>query len=230
MKYKRITCLIVASLALTPVVNASGIPTIDIAALIANVKDGLIKVQQFKEKISEAKNRLKQLKATGEHYKEMVDGHINFEDILNDPFLNDHIALGEWKDIYKSIDDISDLRSELDMYSDNPAIQSSYDSKLKQLAVMREFYDMTVERNTNLSNMLDQFTLADNPAAKADLSNSIQFESAQIENDAKMMDTMSAMMEEESALMAEKLAAERMDVAIGSGVAIDYTSAYEGIE
>jgi type IV secretion system protein VirB5 len=209
--------------------QSSGIPTIDIAGIIQGLQESLVRVQEFKEQIKEAKGRLQQLKDTGEHYKEMVDGHFDFEAILNDPLLNEHLALDDWKDIYDDVSDLANLRDEFGMISDDPIIQAKWDKQLQSYSAQQKFYDLSAERNENLTNLLDQFTTATNPAAKADLANSIQFENAQIENDKAMMQTMTELMKAEQVLADEKRAMDRRLKFRGDGLEIDYSSAYEGI-
>ncbi len=220
---------IIACLIMPLTAESSGIPTIDIAGLIQNLKDGLIQVKQFKEQLTEAKNRLNQLKDDAQTYKDMVDGHFDFEAILNDPSLNAALALEDWKDIYDNVGDISDLRDEFKLNSNNPANQGKWDSELKAYRAQTEFYNMSVKRNENLRALLDQFTTATNPAAKADLANSIEFENTQVENDAEMMKSMTALMEQRGIFEREQSALSKKEQMKGVGLPIDYSSAYDNI-
>lgn len=225
MKKLILATLIAAPLTLQPV-HATGIPVVDVAGILQMVTDGLMRAQEFREQILEARNRLGQLKDDAEFYKDMVDGHFDFERILNDPTLNQYLALDDWKQIYNDVDNIASLRDEFNMHSDNPTIQKRYDSELKQYAAQERFYKMSVERNKNLQALLRQFSAAENPAAKADLANSIQFENAQLKNDAEMMDTMTALMEQKQNYEQTRAAREKIEVQRGAGMTVDYSTAF----
>jgi type IV secretion system protein VirB5 len=229
MKKIFIILLLITPLAVQNI-GASGIPTIDIVSMIQGLKDALVQAKQFKDQISEARNRLNRLKETGKHYKDMVDGHFDWESLLNDPTLNKHLALGNWKKIYDGIGDINNLRDEFHMQSDDPRIQSKWDKQLKAYKVQRDFYYASVKRSENLKNLLKQFSTATNPAAKADLANSIQFENTQVENDAEMMKSMAALMEQKARFEHELSIAESRRKFSEEGIEIDYSSAYDFLD
>jgi len=191
--------------------TASGIPTVDIAALLQTMKDGIVRAKEFKDKISEAKARLKQLKSSAKDYKAMVEGHYDFETLLNDPSLNAELAKDNWRDVYDDGSNISSLREEFDLYSEDPQQQESFDRELKSYQVQTKFYDLSIERNKKLNNLLDQFSSATTPAAKADLANSIEFESTRIANDAKLMESMNQLMAQERLLRSQKITREKLD-------------------
>lgn len=224
MKKLLIMALLATSMSFTATVSASGIPTVDVAAILQSVTDALQRAKEFQQQILEAKNRLEEMQNQGEHYKDMVDGHFDFETVLNDSKLNEDLALNEWKDIYDDSSDLQSLRDEFGMISSDPVVQKKYDQKLQAYNAQSKFYKISTERNKNLTKLLDQFSTATNPAAKADLANSIQFENARIKNDAKMMETMTALMEQSAALDADKRANERMKLFRGTGIPIDYSA------
>lgn len=226
MKKIMVVSLLAIPLMFNNVARATGIPVVDVAGILQMVVDGLARAQEFEQQIKEAKNRLTELKNTADHYKDMVEGHYDFETILNDPLLNEHLALDDWKDIYNDTSNLQSLRDEFDMHSNNPAVQERYDSELQQYSAQKRFYDMSVQRNKNMKSLLNQFNSATNPAAKADLANSIQFENTQLENDAKMMESMTMLMEQKINYEKTRAANEKMEVITGAGMPIDYSAAY----
>lgn len=193
-------------------VTASGIPVVDIAGLTQMIVDGLTRAQEFKQNMDEARNRLNEMQSTADHYKKMVDGHFNFEDVLNDPYANDFMALDDWKQIYNDSTGLAELRQEFGMYSDDPIVQRQYDNKLRQYNAQTKFYKASVERNKKMQSLLGQFSTATTPAAKEDIANAILFEQTQVQNDAQMMATMNNLMEKQQRL--EHDASEREDVRI----------------
>ena len=226
MKKLLVATALAIPLTFNPVANATGIPVVDVAGILQMVTDGLVRAQEFQQQISEAKNRLNELKNSADHYKEMVEGHFDFETLLNDPLLNQHLALNNWKDIYNNVQDIQSLRDEFDMHSNDPAIQKRYDSELQQYSAQKRFYDSAVKRNKNMKNLLNQFNTATNPAAKADLANSIQFENTQMENDAKMMESMAMLMQQKANYEKTRAANLKMETIKTSGMTVDYSAAY----
>lgn len=199
-------------------VNASGIPTIDIANIVHRGQQSIIRAQEFSEKIAQARERLN-------HYKEMVEGHFDYENIVVDPLINEHLRHPDWKQIYDDDSNIDDLRDEFEMHSDDPDVQEKYDRELKEYQAYVNYYDMSVKRNANLNNLLNEFAEADNPAAKADLANSILFENSQIDNDAQMMETMSDLMDKKAQLEHEQIIANKLKKLRNEGLEVDYSSA-----
>ena len=137
MKHNKLLLALALSFPLS--VNASGIPTVDVAAIAQMVADGMEEAARFTQDMEEARNRLQEMKEQGEHYKSMVDGHWDYEKILNDPNLNDFFANEEWQDIYDNVTNLDQLRDEFGMYSDDPNVQNRYDKELQAYAAREEF-------------------------------------------------------------------------------------------
>lgn len=209
--------LLVFCLMLPQVVTAAGIPVVDVAGLTQMITDGLTRAKEFKQNMDEARNRLNEMKATSDHYKKMVDGHFNFEDILNDPYANQFMALEDWKQIYNDATGLAELRHEFGMFSDDPVVQRQYDNKLRQYNAQTKFYKASVERNKKMQSLLSQFSTATTPAAKEDIANAIRFEQTQVQNDAQMMATMNTLMEKQRILEHEAKADEDIKIMLGEG-------------
>lgn len=213
--FKRSTLTLSLSLLLAAPVYATGIPTIDIASITQMITDSATRAKEFTQSITEAKNRLNQMKSQAEHYKSMVEGHYGFEDVLTDPNINDVIDLSDYSDLYDAIDDISDLRDEFGLKSDDPLIQRRYDMQLKQLRFQEMLYERSAERNERMSRLLGQFKTATTPSAKEDLGNSINFEKIQMQNDQQMMITMSDMLRKQQEFEVQRQANARMNKRLG---------------
>ena len=210
--------LLVMLLALPLSVSATGIPVVDIAGLLQMVTDGLTRAQEFKQNIDEARNRLGEMKLTADHYKKMVDGHYNFEDILNDPYANQFMALDDWKEVYNDSTGLAELRQEFDMFSDDPNVQRRYDNKLRMYNAQTKYYKATVKRSNNMQSLLEQFSTATTPAAKEDIANSIRFEQTQVQNDTQMMASLNDLMEKQQHLEMESRAEERIRARFNEGI------------
>lgn len=206
--FRRTTLALSLALTLSAPTYASGIPVVDVAGIAQMITDSATRAQEFSQSISEARNRLNQLKSQAQHYKSMVEGHYGFEEILSDPNLNDVIDLSAYSDLYDAIDDVSDLREEFGLYSDNPVIQRRYDMQLKQLKFQETLYERSAKRQERMSRLLSQFGTATTPAAKEDLGNAINFEKTLMENEQDMMTAMSEMLERQKQLEIDQKARE----------------------
>ena len=205
---KRLLLVIFLSFPLN--LSAAGIPTIDIAAIAQMILDGVEQATRFKTQMEEAKNRLGEMKSQGDHYKDMVDGHFNFEDVLNNPQSNQFMASENWKDIYNDLTGLGELRQEFGMYSDDPIVQRRYDNKLKQYNAKTKFYKASVDRSNRMSDLLEQFNTATTPSAKDDIANAIRFEQTQVQNDTQMMASLNELMEKQRLMESEKASDEKV--------------------
>ncbi|ELL8242994.1 TPA: conjugal transfer protein TrbJ [Vibrio cholerae] len=199
-------------------VYASGIPVVDVASITQMVKDGVVRAKEFQEQMVEARNRLLEMKQQGEHYKQMVEGHYDFEDVLNDPYLNQFIALDDWKEIYDDAQGLEHLRDEFGLYSDDPKVQRRYDSQLRQYQLRQKYYRNSVERNKRMQKLYQEFNGATTPAAKSDIANAISFERMQMQNDDQLMASMDEMMERQQMLERESAARENTRKLFNEGI------------
>lgn len=181
--------------------KASGIPVVDVAGITQMIMESLTRAQEFQQTIQNATQQLNALKDQHEHYKNMVEGHWDIEDILNDPNLNEFTSMDDWRSIYDAVDDIDSLRNEFDLYSEDPAVQKNYDRALKNYAVKKNIHESVVKRSQRIQDLFSQMGHADTPAKKADLSNSIQLESMRIKNDQQAMDLITEIEERERKIM-----------------------------
>ena len=83
-----------------PVVNASGIPVIDSASLSQMITDNLKRAAQWAKEAEQwaianglSVDQIKEYKAHADHYKNMVEGHYSFEDLVNDLALNNVLEM-----------------------------------------------------------------------------------------------------------------------------------------
>ncbi|WP_412497222.1 type IV secretion system protein [Vibrio fluvialis] len=210
--------LMVFVLSASSSVYATGIPVVDVASLTQMLQDGLMRAKEFQEQMGEARNRLLEMKSQGEHYKQMVEGHYDFEDVLNDPYLNQFIALDDWKEIYQDTQGLSNLRDEFGLYSDDPKIQRRYDNQLRQYQLRQKYYRNSVARNKRMQKLYQEFNGASNPAAKSDIANSISYERMQMQNDDQLMASLDEMMERQQMLERESVAREKTRKLMNEGI------------
>ncbi|RJX65842.1 conjugal transfer protein TrbJ [Vibrio sinensis] len=199
-------------------VQATGILTFDTANLAQMALEATTRAKEFAQIMAQSHKEFSEMQAQGEHYKEMVDGHFDFEDLLNDPNLNQAFALEDWKKIYDNVEDIADLRYEFNMYSDDPIMQRRYNDQLRMYRTKTTFYENTVKRYERLSELLGQFNTATTPAAKADLANAISYEQTLIQNDQHMHNALNAAMERQQQLEQQARVRENTRMLLNEGI------------
>ncbi len=199
-------------------VKASGIPVVDVASILQTVTEGIAEAARFQQEIQGAVNRFNELKDQGEHFKDMVEGHYNFEDIINDPAVSEFMNNSEWREIYNEVGDVSDLRAEFGLLSDDPTLQEQYDRRLRQVKAQQRFHDASVARNEQLKDLAEQFENADTPAKKEDLANAISLQQLQIENDKNTMQTLTALMQKKANLEEGTAARESIRKMFNEGI------------
>ncbi|OEF63568.1 hypothetical protein OAA_13870 [Vibrio cyclitrophicus 1F175] len=212
--------------------NATGIPVVDVASLTQMVTDNLATAKQWGmeakqwatqngidlDKYAESVKQGKELVDQGQHYKEMVDGHFNFEDVLNDPLANQFANLEQWSDVYGELNEINNLREKYGIQKDWAERMGNYDTSLQKLALLEKFYDQSIKRNRRMKSLLERFETVDTPAAKADLANTINYEQTQIQNDNQAFAAMQSAMKEEADLKHSIESQRKIDVLLGEGI------------
>lgn len=192
--------LVIATvLLISPLGWAGGIPVVDFTSLSQMVSDNLARAQQWAKEARQwaEENKLsleqvQQMNREYKHYKSMVEGHYTFEDVLNDPHLNNLTEMEGWRELYDQVDDLQSLREDFGLDKGD----SSSDELIRKYSMLDKFYKRSTNRNKTLQGLLSEFQSADNPAKKSDLSNAISFEYAKIKNDEQMMSALLSLKEQ----------------------------------
>jgi len=196
---------------------AQGIPVIDTASIARLISEGAARVAEFKQNYEEAKNRLQALKDHQQLFDDMVSGHYNYKDIINDPNINDFMASTDWGEIFTAVDDLDDLREEFSMVSDNADVQALYDNQLREYKLRNDAYNSSVTRNTKMEALLSEFAAATTPAAKQDIANAISYEQTQIHNDAEMLKVLGELSAQKASLIHQARGREIREKLFGDG-------------
>lgn len=187
--------------------SATGIPVVDVLGNAELIKQTIADAKQFADEmkavntqIDTAKDQYNQMQNDAKHYTKMVEGtsgwyQHNFNGLSN---LNDVIQGGDWQRFYNSIDgsQLNALRHKYKMIAsegeDSPQ-QAEMDTKLKELAIQDEMYSRAVKRNDRLKSLKTKLDTADTPQQREELSNAIQLEGMQMQNDQQLLMAMSTM-------------------------------------
>lgn len=179
---------------------ASGIPVVDVVANANMLREIIQNAIHFKEQITTARDQYEQIQNDAKYYSNMVEGTTgwyknNFRGLNN---LNDVIKDGDWLAFYNSIDGskLNALRHKYNMIAsegeDSPQ-QAVMDTMLKELAIQDEMYSHAVDRNNRLTDLKSQLEKANTPKKRDELSNAIQLEGMQMQNDQQLLTAMTSM-------------------------------------
>ncbi|EPN0316292.1 type IV secretion system protein [Vibrio vulnificus] len=193
-----------ASIGVSAPVNATGIPTIDVAAIAQMIQDGLETAKRFREQMKEVRQQINVAQNHTNTVKNLNEGnyHDEFLDVLADPEASSYLGLEDWSQIYNDLDEIEKLRKEFGLWGDmvDSDSQKRLDIALYTYSFMEKSHKKSVERQKRIEKMQRQYQLADNPAKKADLQNALQYEQLQMENDKMLIANMESLMNQESEL------------------------------
>jgi len=214
------TPILVTCLALSPYVY-SGFPVTDPLVLSQMLVDQTERAAQWmKEADQWAKSngfdvdKIKEMKSQGEHYRSMVEGHFSFEDIINDPILNNITEMEGWRTLYDTVEDTIALRKKFGIKNND----DKFDDALSKYEMIEKFYERTINRNKALTKLLEEFDTADTPSKKADLANAISLEQAKIENDGQMITSLQKIKEHEDDIRLTQESKNKINTLFGEGI------------
>lgn len=196
--------------------NATGLPTIDIAniaQLVQNAKDA---AKQFDDSMHAATDRLNEMRSQGQYYKDMVNGHYDYEKFLHDPELDRLLDQANWQDIYNDID-IAGLRDQFDMHSDDPQTQKEYDDQLKTYGLQEKLYKNAQSESDKMNQLYTQFEQAKTPAQKADIANSISYQNLKMKNQQQIQARLDELTRKKHQIEFEKEQQQEFDTLYGDG-------------
>jgi type IV secretion system protein VirB5 len=180
-----------------PTINASGIPTVDVATGIILVQNATTQAQQALDALNEAKEGIEQAKSQYENHKNMISGNSGLGDFLDDPELNKVMPLSAWGDMYSDVKGLPELRQRYGLQSDNAEIQKKFDKLLAATGALEENYDASTQRVKNAEKLRTQLNVAQTPQQKEDLQLRYQQEFLELQNQQMRMANMNMLIEQE---------------------------------
>ncbi|MCY1505765.1 P-type DNA transfer protein VirB5 [compost metagenome] len=181
-KTLRALALASAALSATPLIQASGIPTVDVASIAQMVLDAQAQAQQALDALNTAKDGIAQAKAQYEDYKGVVTGNDQLGAFLNDPELNRLLPMGEWSEMYDDIKDINSLRMKYGLISKNKDVQTRFDRLLAVAGALEATYNASSERVKNAEKLRQKLDEVQTPQQKEDLNLRFQQEFLELQN------------------------------------------------
>lgn len=190
--------------------NATGIPTVDVAAALQLVANAVEQAEQAKAALDEAQNAIEQAKSQFNEMKKLTTGNSGYGSYYNDSNMTDYLPTtttdGSWQQIYNNFDKskLNALRQRYGLVSQDAQQQEVFDKKLINLATAQEQYAANNYRLENIKKLQSEADKAVTPQQKEDISNRIKTEQAAIANESNRQTTSKDLMEKQDALLSQK--------------------------
>lgn len=174
-------------------VMASGIPTVDVAAIAKTVEEGLTRAQEAANQLNQLKEQYEQQIKYAEDQKQRLEGFTDFSSGFDaaSSYMKD--SLSSITDDAKS--DLSGLRDKYGLSSSNSVAQARYDGLLQKIKIYDNFNDSLRERANRITSLQNDFSSADTPQKKADLANQLSTEKMTLDMQIKQFDLAERQME-----------------------------------
>lgn len=167
---KNVTALTLSAVLLGGALPAqAGVPTVDAIAASLLTSNAVAQAKQALDALTTAKDAIRAAEQQYNHYKSIVTGNDQLGGFLNDPALNKVLPLGEWSDVYSTVQDIASLRSRYGLTSDNASVQQKFDQMLAATDALERTYNASTERVKNAEQLRAKLDQVQTPQQKADL-------------------------------------------------------------
>jgi type IV secretion system protein VirB5 len=150
-------------------VFAIGVPTLDAATGLILESNAVAQAKQALEALNAAKDGIRQAEQQYNNYKSIVTGNDQLGGFLNNPALNKVLPLGEWSDVYSTVQDIASLRRRYGLTSDNASVQRRFDEMLAATDALERTYNASTERVNNAEQLRAKLDQVQTPQQKEDL-------------------------------------------------------------
>lgn len=190
--------------------HASGIPTVDLAAIAQAVTDAMQQAQEAAANLTALQDQLDEAKRQFDETKGLITGNSRYGSKFNDPAMYDYLptstTAGSWEDIYSKMDagTLNSYRGKYGLVTKNASQQAVFDKQLTNLRTQEAAYRANNLRLENLRNLQALADSARTPQEKQDIQSRLQIEQANIANEANRLATTKDLMERQDKLLAQK--------------------------
>ena len=192
-----------------------GIPTLDGTTALLLTNNALQQAQQAMDALKTAKDGISQAKSQYDNFKSIATGNDKLGDFLNNPALNKVLPMGEWADVYGTVQDIARLRERYGLKSDNVSVQAKFDRLLAAADALERNYDASTERVRNAEQLRGRLNVVLTPQQKEDLQLRYQQELLEQQNQQMRMANMQMLMEQQEKMEHNKRAQAFSDYMLG---------------
>lgn len=176
---------------------APGVPTLDASTLIQLKIDAIDQATQAADALKTAKAGIDQVREQYENYKSLISGNDKLGNFLNNPALNKVLPMGEWADVYSSVQNIATLRERYGLTSSDATVQQRFDRILSAADALERNYDASSDRVRNAEQLRAQLNQVENPQQKADLQLRYQQELLEQQNQQARMANMQMLIQQQ---------------------------------
>lgn len=178
-------------------VIAIGIPTMDSITAGLLTTNAMAQATQALDALKQAKDGIDQARQQYENYKSIVTGNDKLGDFLNNPSLNKVLPMGDWADMYSTVQDIASLRERYGLTSENASVQEKFDKILAGADALERQYDSSTQRVKNAEQLRAQLNVVQTPQQKEDLQLRYQQELLEQQNQQLRLANMQALMKQQ---------------------------------
>jgi len=152
-----------------PTVQATGIPTLDVATGVILSNNALAQAQQAAAALKQAKEGIDQVREQYDNYRSLISGNDRLGDFLNNPALNRVLPMGDWAQVYSTAQDLASLRQRYGLTSSDAGVQAKFDRILNGMDALERVYDASSQRVQNAEALRQQLNVVQTPQQKQDL-------------------------------------------------------------
>ena len=189
---KKLACIFLLA-SISGQVIASGIPTVDVAAIAKTVEEGLTRAKEAANQLNQLKEQYEQQMKYAEDQKQRLEGFTDFSSGFDSASSYMKDSLSSITDDAKS--DLSGLRDKYGLSSSDSTAQARYDGLLQKIKIYDDFNDSLRDRANRITSLQNDFSSADTPQKKADLANQLSTEKMTLDMQIKQFDLAERQME-----------------------------------
>lgn len=166
--------------------QATGILTLDTAAIAKTVEEGLTRAEEAAKNLAQLKEQYEQSVKYAEDQKKRLEGFSDFSNGFDS-------ASSYMKDSLDQITNeasknLADVRNSYGLKSDSTNIQARYDATLKKIKIYEDFNDDLQSRAKRMQKLQESFGSATTPQEKSDLANQLNAEKLTLDMQIKQYD------------------------------------------
>jgi type IV secretion system protein VirB5 len=185
-------------------VFATGVPTLDAATGFILESNAMAQAKQALEALTTAKDGIREAAQQYNHYKSIVTGNDMLGGFLDDPALNKVLPLGDWSDVYSTVQDIASLRARYGLTSDNASVQQQFDRMLAATDALERTYNASTQRVKNAEQLRARLDQVQTPQQKEDLQLRYQQELLEQQNQQMRLANMQMLQQQKEKIENEK--------------------------
>jgi type IV secretion system protein VirB5 len=183
---------------------ATGVPTLDAATGFILESNAMAQAKQALEALTTAKDGIREAAQQYNHYKSIVTGNDMLGGFLDDPALNKVLPLGDWSDVYSTVQDIASLRARYGLTSDNASVQQQFDRMLAATDALERTYNASTQRVKNAEQLRARLDQVQTPQQKEDLQLRYQQELLEQQNQQMRLANMQMLQQQKEKIEDEK--------------------------